>query len=358
MNKLYRIFIFLLVVCLAACVSTPSNMATADNDEDKDIGLGGTGMLASTGSDAGSGLGGTGMVANTASEAGSGLGGTGMVASTASDAGSGLGGTGILGKITGFGSIFVNGIEIEYDNETAFTIDGKTADPLQLEIGDVVEVLTTDDNKYTQAQIINLRHEVIGKVESVEPQTFSFTVHGQSVVQPINKVILPEVGTTVAVSGFRIDERTILSTRITPADAGQSLLRTHTDLPFKGETARWLVQMHVSNDKATFKMDGSAQAIELKQKTNKTLNDRLGIKIMKLQKPASGQLKLDHVIEPMALPRGRQTLTPVKQPGTNIMPGVMPNSIPGSVPGSMPGAITIPGSIQGSQSGSMPNMKR
>ena len=358
MNKLYRIFIFLLVVCLAACVSTPSNMATADNDEDKDIGLGGTGMLASTGSDAGSGLGGTGMVANTASEAGSGLGGTGMVASTASDAGSGLGGTGILGKITGFGSIFVNGIEIEYDNETAFTIDGKTADPQQLEIGDIVEVLTTDDNKYTQAQIINLRHEVIGKVESVEPQTFSFTVHGQSVVQPINKVILPEVGTTVAVSGFRIDERTILSTRITPADAGQSLLRTHTDLPFKGETARWLVQMHVSNDKATFKMDGSAQAIELKQKTNKTLNDRLGIKIMKLQKPASGQLKLDHVIEPMALPRGRQTLTPVKQPGTNIMPGVMPNSIPGSVPGSMPGAITIPGSTQGSQSGSMSNMKR
>jgi hypothetical protein len=109
-------------------------------------------------------------------------------------------------------------------------------------------------------------------------------------------------------------------------------------------------------------MDGTAQTIALKQKMNKTLNDRLGIKILKLQKPASGQLKLDHVIEPMALPRGRQTLTPVKQPGNNIMPGVMPNSIPGSIPGSMPGAIpgtiTIPGSIQVPQSGSTSNMKR
>ena len=237
MNKLYRIIIFLLAVSVTACVSTQSNMTVAANDEDKDIGLGGTGMLASTDS----------------------------------GAGSGLGGTGIVGKITGFGSIFVNGIEIEYDNETAFTIDGKTAAPQQLEIGDIVEVLTTDANKHTQAQIINLRHEVIGKVESVEPQTFSFTVHGQSVVQAIDKVDLPEVGTTVAVSGFRIDEKTILSTRVTSAGVKQSLLRTHTDLPFKGKTTRWLVQTHVSNDQATFKLDGITHAIQLKQKTKKTI---------------------------------------------------------------------------------------
>ena len=318
MNKLYRIIIFLLAVSVTACVSTQSNMTVAANDEDKDIGLGGTGMLASTGS----------------------------------GAGSGLGGTGIVGKITGFGSIFVNGIEIEYDNETAFTIDGKTAAPQQLEIGDIVEVLTTDANKHTQAQIINLRHEVIGKVESVEPQTFSFTVHGQSVVQAIDKVVLPEVGTTVAISGFRIDEKTILSTRVTSADEKQSLLRIHIDLPFKGKTTRWLVQTHVSNDQATFKLDGITHAIQLKQKTKKTLNDQLGIKILKLQEPASGQLKLDFVIESVALPRGRQTLNPVKQTGKNMMPGATPGIVPGSIPG------TIPGSTQGSQPGSMPNMKR
>jgi hypothetical protein len=322
-------------------------MTVAGNDEDKDIGLGGTGMLANTGSGAGSGLGGTGMS-----------------------------GIGIVGKITGFGSIYVNGIEIEYDNETAFTIDGKTAKSQQLEIGDVVEVLTTDDNKVTQAQIINLRHEVIGRVESVEPQTYSFTVHGQSVVQAIDKVALPEVGATVAVFGFRIDEKTILATRVTSADAKQSLLRTHTDLPFKGKTARWLVQTHVRNNKATFNLDSITHAIQLKQKKKKTLNDRLGIKIMELQKPASGELKLDHVIEPMTLPRGRQTLKPVKQAGNNIVPGASPGLVPGSTPGSMPGSApgsmpgsasgsmpgsasgNIPGSPQGSQPGLMPNMKR
>ena len=325
MNKLYRIIIFLLAVSVTACVSTQSNVTVAGNDEDKDIGLGGTGMLASTGSGSGSGLGGTGMS-----------------------------GTGIVGKITGFGSVFVNGIEIEYDNETTFTIDGKTAKLQQLEIGDVVEVLTTDDNNVTQAKIINLRHEVIGRVESVEPQTFSFTVQGQSVVQAIDKVVLPKVGTTVAVSGFRIDEQTILSTRITFADAKQRLLRTHTDLPFKEKAARWLVQTFVSNDKTTFKLDNIAHVIELKQKTNKTLNDRLGIKIMKLQKPASGALELDRVIEPTALPRGRQTLIPVKQqqPGNNMMPRTTPGSMPGSTPASMPGSA--PGSMPGSAPGSMP----
>jgi hypothetical protein len=46
-----------------------------------------------------------------------------MLAS-AGGTGSGLGGTGILGKVTGFGSVFVNGIEIEYDDKTIYTIDG------------------------------------------------------------------------------------------------------------------------------------------------------------------------------------------------------------------------------------------
>lgn len=315
MNTLYRIIIFLLFAGLVACVSTPSNEMVTVNDEDKDIGLGGTGILASTGGS------------------------------------SGLGGTGILGKITGYGSIFVNGIEIEYDNETAFTIDGKTAKPQQLEIGDVVEVLTADDNEHTQAQIINLRHEVIGIVESVEPETFSFTVQGQSVVQAINNVVLPELGTMVAVSGFRIDERTILSSRITSANKNQTLLRTHTELPFKGKAARWLVQTHLQNNKASFSLGGVTHAIELKKKSNKSLNDRLGIKILKLQKPVSGPLALDRVIEPMTLRRGRQTLAPVIQPGTTVMPGAAPGSVPGSTPAAMPGAAR-------GAPGSMRNMKR
>ena len=57
MNNILRKITFLLILSLAACVSNQSNM-TAANDEDKDIGLGGTGMLANTDSDGGNGLGG------------------------------------------------------------------------------------------------------------------------------------------------------------------------------------------------------------------------------------------------------------------------------------------------------------
>jgi hypothetical protein len=275
MNNIYRTLIILLVIGFTACTSNQSIMHAAGG-EDEDIGLGGTGLLA-TGDD------------------------------------NGLGGTGILGEITGFGSIFVNGIEIEYDNETTFTVNGKTAAHQQLEIGDVVEVLTTDVNKLTQARIINLRHEVIGKVESVDPQTFSFIVQGQTVVQSINKRQLPVIGTSVAVSGFRVNNNTIVSTRVTPADAKRALLRTHTELPFKENTTHWLVQMHVKNDKAVFQLDGTARTLSIKEKTKESLSDRLGVRILQLQKPATGQLKLEQVIDPMNMPRGQLAPAPVQR---------------------------------------------
>ena len=275
MNNIYRALIILLVIGFTACTSNHSSMR-ATGGEDEDIGLGGTGLLA-TGDD------------------------------------SGLGGTGILGEITGFGSIFVNGIEIEYDNKTTFTVNGKKVAHQQLEVGDVVEVLTTDVNKHTQARIINLRHEVIGKVESVDPQTFSFIVHGQTIIQPINKRQLPVVGTSVAVSGFRVNNNTIVSTRVTPADAKQALLRTHTELPFKENTTHWRVQMHVQNHKAVFQLDGTAHTLSIKEKTKESLSDRLGIRIFQLQKPATGQLKLEQVIDPMDMPRGQLAPVPVQR---------------------------------------------
>lgn len=309
MNKIMRKITILLVLSLGACVTNQSNVVAA-NDEDKDIGLGGTGMLAGAGS----------------------------------DTGSGLGGTGIIGEITGFGSIFVNGIEIEYDDKTAFTINGETSAHQQLEIGDVVEVLTVDDKQHTQAQIINLRHEVIGVVESVEPQTYSFTVNGQSIVQSIVKSTFPEVGTTVAVAGFRIDGQTIVSTRVTPAKTGQDLLRSDTRLPFIKDAQRWLVQTHTKNGMVIFQNDGVTRSFSLDNKTDKSVKDGLGIKILQLQKSATGKINLKQVVEPVNIPRGKRLLNPVQQQGSDIMLKTAPDSVltPGSGP-AMPGS-TMPGS--------------
>lgn len=302
MNRILRTIIILLALSHTACVAGQSNL-TAGNDEDKDIGLGGTGMLANTDS----------------------------------GAGSGLGGTGILGEITGFGSIFVNGIEIEYDDKTAFSIDGKTVTAQRLEIGDVVEVLTVDNKQHTQAQTINLRHEVIGVVESVEAETYSFTVNGQSVVQSIDITTFPEVGSTVAVAGFRIDAQTILSTRVTPAETGQVLLRTRSELPFDKKAQRWLIQTNIQDGKVSFQNNGVTRSFALAKNTDKPVNAGLEIKILQLLKSAKGKVELKQLIEPVNMPRGRRTLNPVQQQSRDMMLKPIQGSVPKSHSGSGPG---------------------
>ena len=315
MRHIYRIITLLLIISITACVSNQSEVIAA-NDEDTDIGLGGTGMLANTGSGQG---------------------------------GSGLGGTGIIGEITGFGSVFVNGIEVEYDNHTTFTINGERAAPQQLVIGDVVEVLTVDAKQHTQAQVINLRHEIIGEVESVEAHTYSFTINGQSIVQSIGKSTLPEVGTSVAVAGFRIDEQTILSTRVTPAKSGQTLLHTGTELPFSNKAQRWLVQTHVQTKTVNLQHNGIAYSFPLTQKTEKSFADQLGIKILQLQKSATGKLELKQVIEQTTMPRGRRTFKPAHQQNGNMLQKASPGSgtNPTSGSGSGSGATSGSKSLRG-----------
>ena len=266
MCRIYKTIIFLLIISAAACASDTTNITVA-NGEDDDIGLGGTGLLASSGS--------------------------------------GLGGTGIVGEITGFGSVFVNGIEIEYNDKTPFTIDGKKAEFQPLSIGDVIEVLTTNANTHTQAQVINLRHEVIGRVESVNSKTSSYIVQGQTIIQKSDKAALPVIGTVVAVSGIRINEHTIMSTRMTSADLTQKLLRTHTELPFKQKAARWSIQMHVANGQANIQRYGNRQIMSTDKKWAELLQNISAIKILELHKSAAGQLKLDKVIDSSKVSRGQ-----------------------------------------------------
>ena len=266
MSRIYKIFIFLLTINTIACVSDYTNINTV-NGEDEDIGLGGTGLLANTGI--------------------------------------GLGGTGIRGEVTGFGSVFINGIEVEYSNKTPFTIDGIKAMPQQLKVGDVIEVLTTDANSHTHAQLINLRHEVIGRVESVNPKTSSFIVEGQTVTQKSDKGSLPNVGAIVAVSGIRIDQQTIMSTRVSSANIKQTLLKTHTELPFKQHATRWSIQMKIRNGAASIQLDDGRQIIVENKKLTESLKGVSAIKILELHKSRTGLLKLDNVISPLNIPRGQ-----------------------------------------------------
>lgn len=142
----------------------------------------------------------------------SGIGGTGILANQ-----SGIGGTGIIGEITGFGSIFVNGIEVEVDSETHLYVDGKKVIQHQFARGEVVALRTAKNTKQPTAREIHVRHEVIGKVEKVLPQTKSFVVLGQRV--NAHSSSLPAVGTFVRVSGFRDSTDTIHARHISISDS-------------------------------------------------------------------------------------------------------------------------------------------
>ena len=69
--------------------------------------------------------------------------------------------------------------------------------------------------------------------------------------------------------------------------------------------------MHVQNDQAVLPLDGTTLVLSIKEKTKESLPERLGIRILQLQKPSTGQLKLERVIGSIDIPRGQLAPVPV-----------------------------------------------
>jgi len=155
--------------------------------------------------------------------------------------GTGIGPGTVFGVITGFGSIFVNGVEYEIDN-ASFDIDGNTVDNskpnLGLGIGMVVK-LEVDDNGDGTGVATNVFYDdsIEGPVASViadpsgDLNLKQIVVFGQTVIinattttfegvsfedDPAN-LNLPAgvaVGDVVEVSGFLAQDGSILATRV------------------------------------------------------------------------------------------------------------------------------------------------
>ena len=148
----------LLSVVLTIVIVVPySSSALAGNpcdapDEYLDTGIGGTGYSQDRASNPfgrGNGVGGTGLIKGSYDE-GNGIGGTGVQDGEGTN---GIGGTGdklsegsviyVTGTIHAFGSVCVNGVEIEYSQSTPVSIDtNEDINSLGLKIGQVVDVLT------------------------------------------------------------------------------------------------------------------------------------------------------------------------------------------------------------------------
>lgn len=133
-----------------------------------------------------------------------GLGGTGK---TANDD-RGLGGTGVIGTITEFGSIWVNGLEIELNEETDILLDGEPAKESDLRLGQQVAVLAFQENEQWWAQSIQVQHALIGVVEAVTGSD-QWTIQGVDIHSDQNLAHNLEplrVGNTVKVSGYFVGD--------------------------------------------------------------------------------------------------------------------------------------------------------
>jgi uncharacterized protein DUF5666 len=147
---------------------------------------------------------------------GGGVGGTGVM-----DGPGGVGGTGIFGRIDEFGSIWVNGHEIYYDDDLPLTYRGDAVGTENFALGQVVAIVADKTNDDWRARAARIVEEVIGPME--------VTADGASVAILKQKILFTEEtiyangaretitpGSMIAVSGFRTAEDAILATRIEP----------------------------------------------------------------------------------------------------------------------------------------------
>jgi Domain of unknown function (DUF5666) len=143
----------------------------------------------------------------------------------------GIGGTGIVGVITGFGSVFVDGLEVAYTSSTPLTVDGVSEPDAAPRVGQLATIVATDDHGFS-AVSIDLRHEVSGPVTYVNPNGTNpdggtFVVAGQTVAIDSategQRTVHP--GDWVAVSGLREPDGVIAASRIDQRTPGTVLVR-------------------------------------------------------------------------------------------------------------------------------------
>jgi hypothetical protein len=149
-----------------------------------------------------------------------------------------IGGTGFVGVISGFGSICVNGAEIEFDAATPVVVDGQPAATGSLALGQAVSVTATPTAAGMHARSIAVTHAVVGPVQSVDGAAGKLVVLGQTVVVPGDAVALAtvHVGDMLSVDGNRQPGAAILATRVAraPSDAALSVMGAASEVTAEG----------------------------------------------------------------------------------------------------------------------------
>ena len=144
-----------------------------------------------------------------------GLGGTGVVAQREER---GLGGTGIVGVVTGFGSICVNGFEVQLAADTRVTVEGLPANEGDVRLGQLVTIEAFAGAGGLAAAKVDVAVAVAGPVSAIARDRSQLTVAGQTVAVAnfagSADVSAVRRGDWVVVSGLRRADDAITGTSI------------------------------------------------------------------------------------------------------------------------------------------------
>ena len=154
-----------------------------------------------------------------------GIGGTGI-----SGGPGGIGGTGIYGRIDAFGSIWVNGVEIFYEEDQNVIRQGRDGLPERLSIGQIVAVVIDEQTGRAEAKSIEIIEEVSGLIEQLSAE--EFIILGQKVILTDETIIDTNLvnGKQVAINGLRSNDGIIVASRISsPLIEGEFSLRGSID---------------------------------------------------------------------------------------------------------------------------------
>ena len=149
-----------------------------------------------------------------------GIGGTGAAPPQPDESDRGIGGTGVIGTIHKFGSIYVNDLRIAYPPDAEVRIDGRPGRLSDLKIGQVIRLAAKGKPDALSTRQINVTHEVIGPIEKVGAK--EMTVLGQTVSTEGLRDRAFAAGDTVAVSGLRRNDGTIVASLVEPRPGAPS----------------------------------------------------------------------------------------------------------------------------------------
>ncbi len=117
-----------------------------------------------------------------------------------------------VGTITGFGSVFINGVRYSTDGTTVVAIEGQsdvTGDISALKLGMKVTVKGSESDGNRSASQVKFDDDLKGLAENIvsditNPSVGTFTVVGQTVIVDINTVFDDDIGNNDGVTGIDI----------------------------------------------------------------------------------------------------------------------------------------------------------